>query len=146
MIYDLVFTKNKISQAVCLDSKGTEYRFIDKPHLRLIVYPTKKTFMVRHNFQGQRKVKKIGTFPMMKLPLFELLANEFIEAMESGGNYSLALRATLDQYFYQIYLPDAKKNKRSWADDESRYRLYISPIVKLNLITLNTYLILYLNI
>jgi integrase len=129
MFHDIDLNKKTFDAAIRIDDKDTEYRVKGKTHLRLVVYRDTKTLMVRHSFQGQRKVKKIGTFPMMKLPLFEQLANEFIEAMESGGNYSLALRATLDQYFYQIYLPDAKKNKRSWADDESRYRLYISPII-----------------
>jgi integrase len=129
MYYEIPFTQNAFTKAIRINNEDTEYRVINKPHLRLMVYKNKKTLMVRHCFEGRRMSKKIGTFPMMKLPLFEQLANEFIEAMESGGNYSLALRATLDQYFHQVYLPEAKKNKRSWADDESRYRLYVAPVI-----------------
>jgi integrase len=130
MFHDINFNSKAFDSAQCINDKDTEFRVKGKPHLRLIVYPSnKKALTVRHNFQGQRKVKKIGTFPMMRLVVFEQLANEFIEAMESGGNYSLALKVTLDQYFQQVYLPDAMKNKRSWSDDESRYRLYVSPVI-----------------
>jgi len=129
MFYEINFTKKEFDEANRIDDKDTEYRVKGKGHLRLIVYRTKKTLMVRHTFQRQRKSKKLGSFPMMRLAVFEQLANEFIEAMESGGNYSLALKVTLDQYVQQVYLPDAKKNKRSWADDESRYRLYVSPVI-----------------
>jgi len=129
MYHEIEFTKNAFTKAIRINDKDTEYKVKNKNHLRLIVYKSKKTLMVRHNFNRGRKSKRIGTFPMMHLLAFETLANDFIEAIESGGNYSLALKATQDQYFYQIYLPDAKKNKRSWADDESRYRLYVSPVI-----------------
>ncbi len=129
MFHDIDFNKKAFDAAIRIGDKDTEYRVKGKEHLRLIVYRTKKALMVRHTFQRVRKSKKIGSHPMMRLGLFELLGNEFIEAMESGGNYSLALKATFNQYFYQIYLENAKKNKLSWKDDESRYRLYVAPII-----------------
>lgn len=129
MIYDIDYTKKAFDAAVRIDDKDTEYRVKGKEHLRLIVYNSKKALMVRHCLYGQRSVKKVGTYPMMKLSTFEKLANEIIEALESGGSYALALKATLNQFFNQIYLPTAKKIKQSWKDDESRYRLHIAPVL-----------------
>ena len=140
MYHEIGFTLNEFTKAIGINDKDTESRVTNKPHLRLRVNKHTKTLMVRHCFEGQRKSNKVGTFPMMRLSVFEQLANEFIETMESGGNYLLALKATLDQYFYQVYLPEAKQNKRSWADDESRYRLYLSPVVgKIALAKIKTY-------
>lgn len=130
MFHDINFTRKAFNAAIAINGVTTEYRVIGKPHLRLVVHPSgKKPLMVRHSFNRQRKSKNLGSYPMMPLAVFEQLANEFIETMESGGNYSLALKVTLDQYVKQVYLPDAMKTKRSWADDESRYRLYVAPAI-----------------
>lgn len=129
MVYEIDFTHSAFTKAIRIDDKDTEYKVKNKNHLRLMVYINRKTLMVRHCFEGQRISKKMGTFPMMKLPTFELVSNEVIEAVESGGNHILGLRATLDDYFYQVWLPNAKQYKRSFKDDESRYRLHVSSVI-----------------
>lgn len=127
MYHEIEFTQSAITNAVRIGGKDTFYQVLNHKHLHIRVYENKTTLAVQHTFEGKRLNKRVGTFPMMKLTTFKQLADELVEKMESGGNYSLGLRVTLDDYFHQVYLPDAKKNKRSWSDDESRYRLYISP-------------------
>jgi integrase len=129
MFYEIDLTIKAFNSATLLENDVTEYRVKGKPHLRLRVNKTKKSLMVRVCNKQRRKSKVLGQYPMMKLATFERLANEFCELVMTGEYNSLARRTTLNTFFIKVYLPLAKKNKKSWKDDESRYRLYVQAVI-----------------
>lgn len=130
MFYDIDFTKKAFDEAGLIDGVVTEYRVKGKPHLRLKVSKTRKSLMVKLCHQGKRKSKVIGTYPIMKLSTFERLANAYAEKFQSGELNSLASRATLTAFFYNVHLSlIQKKGNRSWRDDESRFRNHIAPVL-----------------
>jgi integrase len=129
MFYDIELTKKAFKEAKRINDTDTEYRVKGKPNLRLIVYRTRKSLAVRYCQNRIRKIKTVGSYPHMTLANFVRVADEIVAVFEAGGNYALALEVTLNQFFDQIYLPTAKKNKISWADDESRYRLYVALVI-----------------
>jgi len=127
MYYDIDFTKKAFDTATIKPrERQTEYRVRGKTHLRLIVYTNKKTLVVRHCFKGRRKVKRIGSYPIMRLPTFERLAGEFCERLQAGGAAALAMNLPYAVFFKKIYLEAAKaKKKVTWKDDLSRFTYYI---------------------
>lgn len=130
MFYDIELTKSAFDKAQQVDGKVTEYRVKGKEHLRLIVNNVKRTLTVRLCFQGRRRSKAIGTYPHMRLSTFERLANEYCEHIQSGELNALAFKVTLTTFFYDAFLKLAQKNgKRSWKDDEGRFRLYVKDII-----------------
>jgi len=130
MFYDIELTKSAFDKAQQIDGKVTEYRVKGKEHLRLIINNTKRSLAVRICFQGRRKVKVLGTYPHMRLCTFEKLGNEFCEHIQSGELNALAFKLTLTTFFYDAFLKLAQKaGKRSWKDDESRFRLYVKDVI-----------------
>ncbi|HEY9029756.1 MAG TPA: tyrosine-type recombinase/integrase [Kangiella sp.] len=129
MYHDINFTLKAFNTAQRINNEDTEYRVKGKEHLRLSVNKNTKSLRVRTSINGNRINKKIGNYPQLGLKAFEKIANELMERYRSGGNLILANKVTLDRFFERIYFPDAKKRKASWKNDESRYRLYIKPVL-----------------
>ncbi|NVJ66209.1 MAG: tyrosine-type recombinase/integrase [Gammaproteobacteria bacterium] len=125
MYYDIKFTAKAFNSAQRLNNEDTEYRVIGKEHLRLCVNKRSKSLRVRTSIKGKRINKKIGNYPQLRLKEFEQHANSLIRQYSLGGNFALGGTVTFHDFFIEIYLPYAKKNKKSWKNDVSRYKLYL---------------------
>ncbi len=125
MYYDIKFTAKAFHSAQRLNNEDTEYRVIGKEHLRLCVNKRSKSLRVRTSIKGKRINKKIGNYPQIGLKEFEQHANSLIRQYSLSGNFALGNTVTFHDFFIEIYLPYAKKNKKSWKNDLSRYKLYL---------------------
>ena len=121
-----------------LKPRQTRYREQDSElkSLFVTVRPSgSKTFYLYKQVNGERVEAKLGSFPeltveaareMCRERYQKLLAGE--EVRESRGGHSGEL--ILEELFHEYLERYAKKQKKSWADDEAIFRRYLTPIRK----------------
>lgn len=124
---------------VCpLDKKKIEYSVADEPGLFLECRASAKalpTWYLRlKNAKGTNVYKKLGTVKDVSLSqarkLVKQIKAEHLVAVKAESAVKPAPaqdQMTLERFFHDIYLPQAKIHKRSWVKDESLYRLRIGP-------------------
>ena len=124
---------------VCpLDKKKIEYSVADEPGLfvecRASARALPTWYLRLKNAQGTNIYKKLGTVKDVSLSQARKLVKqnkaEHLVAMKAEGAVKLAPAQdpmTLERFFHDVYLPQAKIHKRSWVKDESLYRLRIGP-------------------
>lgn len=82
--------------------------------------------VVSHNYK--RVVKRVPTLELAKeievKIKSELISGEYYDRKQKKKEEIL-----LDDFFYNIYLPHAKQDKKSWADDEAVFRLWVLPVI-----------------
>lgn len=123
----------KLRQLAQQDLAGTRY-FSDPAAegLQIRVTRTRIRFYLRYRINGSQRNMAIGGFPALSLDDARLKVAELQRALLDGID-PLEERAvqravpTVNQFFYQHYLPHAKVHKRSWVLDESIYRNHLDP-------------------
>jgi len=92
-----------------------------------------KRFMLRYQYNGRKTSISIGRFPDISLNSARQIARKY-KAMIADGVDPKAERdeqlavPTVGDFFWNTYLPLAKKRKSSWRDDESRFRIHCRDI------------------
>ena len=120
-----------------------EISFSDVPGLRVVVSRKSKTFMFRGVFNGKKISTTLGKYPEMSLDQAINIVLAFQNKLKMGINPIDEIKKienipTLAHFFYKVYLPLAKLNKKSWKDDVSRFKNHIEPTlgnIQLNQIT-----------
>ncbi len=84
------------------------------------------------NAKGTNTYKRLGTVKELSLPQARKLAQqhkaEHLLAVKSNAAPKAApTEMTLERFFHDIYMPQARIHKRSFNKDESMYRLRIGP-------------------
>ena len=123
-------------------SKG-EYSVSAAQGLKVIVSKVSKTFMFRGVFNGKKISTTLGKYPEMSLDQAINIVLAFQNKLKMGINPIDEIKKienipTLAHFFYKVYLPLAKLNKKSWKDDVSRFKNHIEPTlgnIQLNKIT-----------
>lgn len=116
------------------DAKGTELEFSDTEVIGLRCLSGKsgsKRFLLRYQFQGRKCSIGIGRFPDVDLATARKVARQHKANIAMGINpkaerdelVNKPQLPTIKEFFYDTYLPLAKKRKRSWSDDEARFKL-----------------------
>ena len=92
-----------------------------------------KRFMLRYQYNGRKTSISIGRFPDLSLNSARQIARKY-KAMIADGVDPKAERdeqlavPTVGDFFWNTYLPLAKKRKSSWRDDESSFRIHCRDI------------------
>ena len=123
-------------------SKG-EYSVSAAQGLKVIVSKVSKTFMFRGVFNGKKISTTLGKYPEMSPDQAINMVLAFQNKLKMGINPIDEIKKienipTLAHFFYKVYLPLAKLNKKSWKDDVSRFKNHIEPTlgnIQLNQIT-----------
>ena len=120
-----------------------EYSISAAQGLKVIVSRVSKTFMFRGVFNGKKISTTLGKYPEMSLDQAINIVLAFQNKLKMGINPIDEIKKienipTLAHFFYKVYLPLAKLNKKSWKDDVSRFKNHIEPTlgnIQLNQIT-----------
>jgi len=116
------------------DAKGTELEFSDTEITGFKCLSGKsgsKRFLLRYTFQGRKTSIAIGRFPDIDLATARKIARQHKAQIAMGINpkaerdeiANKPLTPTVKEFFYDTYLPLAKKRKRTWNDDMARFEL-----------------------
>lgn len=92
-----------------------------------------KRFLLRYKFGGRKASIAIGVFPDIDLSTARKVARKHKAALAEGIDPKASRHAkksspTLHDFFWQTYLPLAKKHKRTWSDDVSRFKNHCTDI------------------
>lgn len=120
-----------------------EFSVLAAQGLKVIVSRVSKTFMFRGVFNGKKISTTLGKYPEMSLDQAINIVLAFQNKLKMGINPIDEIKKienipTLSDFFYKVYLPLAKLNKKSWKDDISRFKNHIEPTlgnIQLNQIT-----------
>ena len=120
-----------------------EYSVSAAQGLKIVVSRASKTFMFRGVFNGKKISTTLGKYPEMSLDQAINIVLAFQNKLKMGINPIDEIKKienipTLAHFFYKVYLPLAKLNKKSWKDDVSRFKNHIEPTlgnIQLNQIT-----------
>ena len=120
-----------------------EYSVSAAQGLKIVVSRASKTFMFRGVFNGKKISTTLGKYPEMSLDQAINIVLAFQNKLKMGINPIDEIKKienipTLAHFFYKVYLPLAKLNKKSWKDDVSRFKNHIEPTlgnIQLNKIT-----------
>lgn len=115
-------------------SRSTELEFSDTEVVGLKCLSGKtdsKRFLLRYTFLGRKASIAIGRFPDVDLTTARNIARQYKTLVAQGidpkaERDELSTQQavpTVSEFFNQTYLPLAKKRKRTWDDDISRFRL-----------------------
>lgn len=112
-----------------LDAAGTELEFSDTEIVGLRILSGKtgsKRFLLRYNFNGRKCSIAIGRFPDVDVATARKIARQYKQQIAQGidpREEKAKMRAmpTVSEFFYQFYLPQAKKRKKTWQRDEQRF-------------------------
>ena len=121
---------------VCPLDKKIEYSVADEPGLFIECRASAKalpTWYLRlKNAKGTNVYKKLGTVKDVSLSQARKLVKQIraehvvtVKAEEAKGISQAKCEMTLKEFFHEIYLPQAKIQKRSWDKDLSMFRLRI---------------------
>lgn len=111
--------------------------------LKVVISNVSKTFMFRAVFKGKKISTTLGKYPEVSLQQAISLVDSY-QLMLSKGINPLEEKARIENipmladFFYKVYMPMAKLNKKSWKDDVSRFKNHIEPTIgniQLNQIT-----------
>ena len=116
------------------NAKATELEFSDTEITGFKCLSGKsgsKRFLLRYTFNGRKTSIAIGRFPDIDLSIARKVARQHKSNIAMGIDprvkrdevINKPLVPTVQSFFYETYLPLAKKRKRSWSDDISRFKL-----------------------
>ena len=116
------------------DAKATELEFSDTEITGFKYLSGKsgsKRFLLRYTFQGRKTSISIGRFPDIDLATARKIARQHKAQIAMGIDpkakrdeiTNKPLTPTVKGFFYDTYLPLAKKRKRTWNDDMARFEL-----------------------
>lgn len=114
-------------------SREAEYSDTDTAGLKLLVSKTgRKFYYFRFTLGGRRRAVKIGEHGPMTVQDARKRAGEVRASIDRGEDPQQRKESdlgalTLRDFSENDYLPHARANKRSHADDESKLRLHILP-------------------
>lgn len=132
-------TNLKALPANTAESKTIELEFSDTECSGLKLLSGRsgsKRFLFRYTFKGRKRSIAIGRFPDIDVTQARKIAVKYrnqiaegIDPKEERDSYKQM--PTLEEFFYNTYLPLAKKKKKTWDDDETRFRLHCKSIASL---------------
>ncbi len=115
-------------------SNSAEYSDQQVRGLRITVGKSgTKTFGMRYQTTaGQKRYARIGTFPAIDVPEARAKALEMRAAVDRGGDPldgldRLKAMPTFSEFVHSEYLPYARQSKKSFRDDESKFRCHLIP-------------------
>lgn len=115
-------------------SNSAEYSDQQVRGLRLTVGKTgTKTFGMRYQTAGgQKRYARIGTFPAIEVAEARAKALEMRAVIDRGGDPlegldRLKAMPTFAEFVHAEYLPYARQAKKSFRDDESKFRCHLIP-------------------
>jgi len=128
------FTQTKLAAlpANTADSKSTEAEYSDTVvvGLKLLVGKNgNKKFLFRYSFNSKKRSIAIGPFGAFTVDQARAIANKH-KATVANGEDPKQMRndkLTFADFALNQYLPHAKVNKRSFASDASKLRIYLIP-------------------
>lgn len=115
-------------------AKATELEFSDTEITGFKILSGKsgsKRFLLRYIYQGRKTSIAIGRFPDIDLATARKVARHHKAQIAMGVDpkaerddiTNKPLTPTVKAFFFDTYLPLAKKRKRTWNDDEARFKL-----------------------
>jgi integrase len=116
------------------DSNVTELEVSDTLvlGLKLLISCTgNKRFRFRYNYQGRKQSISLGRFGDITVSIARDIAQKYRVILASGINPKAELpsQLTVNAFFYEHYLPNIKKRKKTWRDDQYRYDIMIAPVL-----------------
>ncbi|MFT6153518.1 MAG: integrase [Bermanella sp.] len=95
-----------------------------------------KRFLLRYRFNGRKSSISIGTFPDIDLTTARKVARKHKAQLAEGidpkaSRNTKILTPSVSRFFWDTFLPLAKKRKRTWKDDVSRFRNHCGGIKNL---------------
>ncbi|MFT5675230.1 MAG: integrase [Paraglaciecola sp.] len=122
-----------------INASSTELEFSDTEVIGLKCLSGKtdsKRFLLRYQFNGTKRSITIGRFPDVDLNCARKIARQYKVQIAQGEDPRQArdmtrLMPTVGEFFWNSYLPLAKKRKRTWADDEQRFQYHCKTIAHL---------------
>ncbi|MCP3700087.1 MAG: integrase arm-type DNA-binding domain-containing protein [Aliivibrio sp.] len=92
-----------------------------------------KRFLFRYRFNGRKASIAIGAFPDVDLATARKVARQHKSTLAEGVDPkakrdAIVAYPTVYEFFWKTYLPLAKKRKRSWQDDISRFNHHCKSI------------------
>ena len=116
------------------NANTTEFEVSDTllPGLKLLVSCSgNKRFRYRYSYQGRKQSISLGRFGDITVSTARECAQKYRIMLADGinpkGNSSPASQLTINAFFYEHYLPNIKKRKKTWRDDQYRYDIMIAP-------------------
>ncbi|MGK0270185.1 MAG: site-specific recombinase XerD [Cocleimonas sp.] len=116
------------------DSNVTELEVSDTlvPGLKCLISCTgNKRFRLRYSYQGRKQSISLGRFGDITVSTARDSAQKYRVMLAAGVNpradKQAASQLTVNAFFYDHYLPNIKKRKKTWRDDQYRYDIMISP-------------------
>ena len=95
-----------------------------------------KRFLLRYTYMGKKGGIALGRFPDVDVPTARALAKkhklqmlEGVDPKENRDSYKGI--PTVSEFFWQTYMPLARKRKKSWKSDEQRFRDYCGSVTKI---------------
>ncbi|HEX13362.1 MAG TPA: site-specific integrase [Desulfurella acetivorans] len=96
-----------------------------------VIPKDRKSYKVVVSYNYKRVVRRVPTLELAKEIEIkiksELISGEYFDRKQKRKEDML-----MNDFFYNIYLPHAKQDKKTWADDESAFRIWVSPIIAKN--------------
>ena len=130
------FTKTLLKSLPCnlKEARATELEFSDTDVTGLKCLSGKsgsKRFLLRYVFQRCKTSIAIGRFPDVDLATARKIARALKVDIAQGIDPKVTRHQLLNSpqyptvkvFFFDTYLPLAKKRKRSWRDDQARFQL-----------------------
>jgi site-specific recombinase XerD len=118
------------------DSNVTELEVSDTlvPGLKCLISCTgNKRFRLRYSYQGRKQSISLGRFGDITVSTARDSAQKYRVMLAAGVNpradKQAASQLTVNAFFYDHYLPNIKKRKKTWRDDQYRYDIMIAPIL-----------------
>lgn len=117
------------------DAKSREAEYSDQQVIGLRVLVSKngrKFFHLRYRFQKRKKVISIGEFPAVSVQQARQRAYEYKNQLSNGLDPLIernkqSNNLTFKEFAEKEYIPHAKENKVSWADDVSKLEKHMYP-------------------
>jgi integrase len=116
------------------NSSTTELEVSDTlvPGLKLLVSCTgNKRFRFRYNYLGRKQSISLGRFGNINVSTARDSAQKYRVMLADGVNpradKQTSSQLTVNAFFYEHYLPNIKKRKKTWRDDQYRYDIMIAP-------------------
>jgi len=134
------FTNAKLSALKSHDShsKSTDLELSDDgpvSGLKLLIGKTgNKRFLLRYIFQSKKTSIALGKFGDIDVATARKIAQKLHTKIAEGidpkaEKDSYKTMPSISEFFWTTYLPVIKVKKRSWKDDEQRFRQFIDPIL-----------------
>lgn len=104
------------------------------PGLRVVSRANTQSYLLRHTHLSKKISKALGKEPEMSLEQAKTIALKCNQAKAAGLHpYSIfeadKQQITFSEFAKNVYLPAIKPHKKSYADDESRLRNHLIPVL-----------------